>query len=64
MTSSRSGIVRGDLAERRDRALVALDRDDARALREQRAREPAGTGPDLDHGHAVERAGRARDAAR
>ena len=32
-------------------------------LREQRAREAARAGADLDDGHAVERAGRARDAA-
>ena len=45
-----AGIVRGDLGQRRERALVALDRDHApRAVREQRAREPAGARADLDH---------------
>ena len=59
-----AGIVRGDLAERRDRALVALDRDHARgAFGEQRARQPARARADLDDGDAVERAGGARDAA-
>ena len=62
-TSRRPGIVRGDLRERGDRARVALDRDDAAgAFGEQRAGEAAGPGPDLDHGHAVERTGGAGDA--
>ena len=62
-TVEAAGIARGDLRERRDRAVVALDRDDApRALREQRARQSAGPGADLDHVDAVERAGGARDA--
>ena len=56
-------IVRCDLRERGDGAVVALDRDhSSRALGEQRARQPAGAGTDLDHVDAVERAGRARDA--
>ena len=41
---------------------IAITR--ARALREQRARQPARAGADLDHGDAGERAGGARDAAR
>ena len=56
-------VALGDLRERGDGALVALDGDDAPgAVGEQRAREPAGAGTDLDHGHAVERAGGAGDA--
>ena len=56
--------MRGDLGERRDRALVALDRDDAGgAFGEQRARQPARARADLDHRDAVERSGGARDAA-
>ena len=59
-----AGIVRRDLLERGDGALVALDRDHPRrALGEQRAGQAAGAGTDLDHGDAVERAGGARDAA-
>ena len=47
------------------RALVALDRDHpARRRPASSARvSPPGPGPDLDHGHAVERTGGARDAA-
>ncbi len=42
-------IARGDLAEGRQAARVALDRDDARgAGRKKRAGETAGTRPDLD----------------
>ena len=49
-------IVRGDFAQRRDRALVALDRDHARgAFGQQRARQPAGAGTDFEHGDAGER---------
>ena len=56
--------MRGDFGERGEAALVALDRDHlARALREQRARQAAGAGADLDDGDAVERPGGARDAA-
>ena len=56
--------MRRDFAERRERPLVALHRDDtARAFGEQRPREPAGAGPDLDHGDAFERARGAGDAA-
>ena len=55
-----AGIVRGDLRERGDGALVALDRDHPpRAVGEQRAGEPAGPGTDLDHGRR-RRAGRRR----
>ena len=57
-------IVRGDLRERRDGALVALDRDHAAAPSASSARvSPPGPGTDLDHRDAVERAGGARDAA-
>ena len=55
-------IARGDFAERGDGAVVALDRDNpARALREQRTRQAARPGADLDHGDAVERPGGAGD---
>ena len=51
-----------NLLERRQRALVALDRDDAPgAQRQQRARQAAGAGADLDDGGAFERARGARD---
>src|SRR5690242_17506003 len=51
-----------NLAERGDRSLIALDRDNARsALRQQRAREPAWPGTDLQHRDAVERTCGARD---
>ena len=57
-------IVRGDLAERRDRPLVALHRNDARrAFGEQRPCEASGAGADFQHCDAVERSGGARDAA-
>src|SRR5262249_33873660 len=56
-------ITRRELTERRERALVALDRDDMRLLLKKRAGEPAGAGADLDHGHAGERTRGARDAA-
>ncbi len=43
--------------------MVTLDRDHtARALCQQRAGQPARPGTDLDHVHAVERAGGARDS--
>ncbi len=42
--------MRGDVVQRRDRAIIALDRDHARgAERQQRAGEAAGTGTDLEH---------------
>ena len=48
--------MRGDLFERRDRTLVALDRDDAcRAERQQRAGEAARPGADLEYRRAGER---------
>ena len=48
--------MRGDLGERAERAGVALDGDHLLgALRQKRAREAAGAGPDLDHGDACER---------
>ena len=51
--------MRGDLGERGEAALVALDRDDLfRAVREQRAGEAAGAGADLDDDDAFERAAR------
>ena len=57
-----AGIALGDIVERRQRALVALDRDDALgAQRQQRARQAAGAGADLDDGRAFERACGARD---
>ena len=60
-----AGIALGDLGERADGALVALDRDHAAgAGRDERAGEPARPRPDLDHVHAVERTGRAGDARR
>ncbi len=44
-------ITRRDLLQCGDGAVVALDGDDApRALRQQRARQPARSGADLDHG--------------
>ena len=56
-------IALGDVVERRQRALVALDRDDALgAQRQQRARQSAGAGADLDDGGVFERTGGARDA--
>ena len=58
-----AGIVRGDLGERGDGAVVALDRDDAaRAGGKQCAGQPARTGSDLDHVDARERARCAGDA--
>ena len=52
-----------DFAERGKTARVALDRDDAaRAEREKRAGEPAGTGADFDNGRVLERCSRPRDA--
>ena len=57
-----AGITLRDLVERRQRALVAFDRDDALgAQRQQRARQPAGAGADLDDGGVFERACGARD---
>ena len=54
--------MRGDLGERAERAGVALDGDHLLgALRQKRARQAAGTGPDLDHGDACERPGGAGD---
>ena len=55
-------VVPGDLLERADGAVVALDRDHPPCpLREQRASEPAGARTDLDHVDAFERTGRTRD---
>ncbi len=57
-----AGISPRNLVERRQRALVALDRDDASgAQRQQRARQSAGTGADLDDGGIFERTRGARD---
>src|SRR5260221_13091511 len=51
-----------DLLERRQCALVALHRDDPpRPQRQQRARQSAGTGADLDDHGIFERARGARD---
>src|SRR5262249_48837882 len=59
-----SRIPHSDLVERRDRALVALDRDHlARACSEKRTSEPAPPGTDPDDVHALERTCRARDAS-
>ena len=56
-------ISRSDLVERRDRAVVALDRDHpARTCCEERTGEPARAGTDLDDIHALEWTRRARDA--
>ena len=58
-------ITLRDIVERGQRALVALDRDHApRAERQQRPRQPARTGADLDHGGIFERTCRARDPRR
>ena len=60
----RSAAVRESLVQLgqgRKAAAVALDRDHIRAGLEQRARQPAGAGPDLIDGLAVERAGHGRD---
>ncbi len=57
--------MRGDLGQRVQAAPVALDGDDARgAGGKQRPRQPARTGPHLDHGHPGEVAGGAGDARR
>ena len=57
-----SRIALGNLFKRRQRAFVALDRDDApRAQRQQRARQSAGAGTDLDDGGVFQRARGARD---
>ncbi len=54
----------GKLAECRETAPVALDRDDVGgAFGQQRAGQPAGPGADLDDVGLAERAGGARDAA-
>jgi hypothetical protein len=59
------GVMRRDLAERRDGPRVTLDGDDLpRPLRQQRAGEPARTRTDLDHGHAFEWAASAGNARR
>ena len=51
-----------DILQRRQRTFVAFDGDHVpRAEREQRARQAAGAGADLDDGGVLERARRARD---
>ncbi len=56
--------MRADLGERRQGALVALDRDHFLcAFREERPGEAAGAWPDLDDGDAFERPGGAGDLA-
>ena len=58
-----AGIARGNFLQGGDRALVMLDGDDAlRAEREQRARQPARAGTDLNDGGVLERPGGTRDA--
>ena len=58
-------IARRDFTQRGQAAMVALDGDDALgALEEQRAREPARPGANLDHGASFERSRGARDAPR
>src|SRR5215813_6450401 len=58
-----SRISPGDLVERRDRAIVALDRDHpARACSEKRTGEPTRPGTDLHDVHARKRIRRAGDA--
>ena len=60
--SSRPGYRLEISSSGRQRALVALDGDDApRAQRQQRARQSAGTGADLDDGGIFERSRGARD---
>jgi hypothetical protein len=59
-----AGMGGGEFAKRREAAPVALDRNDmARPGGEERPRQPAGTGADLDDGGLVERPGGAGDAA-
>src|SRR5205807_5122947 len=56
-------IMRGDLRQCGDRALIALDGNDARcAERQKRARQTAGPGPDFEYCNSFERSRRARDA--
>src|ERR1039458_2685890 len=56
-------IVRRDLLQCGDRALIALDGDDApRPLSEQRARQAARPGADLDDGRALKWAARTAGA--
>ena len=58
-----AGVSLRNIFQRRQRTLVALDRDDAfGAQREQRARQSAGTGADLDDGGVFQRPRGARDA--
>ncbi len=57
------GIMRGDLIQRGNRALIALDGNDAGcAERQKRARQTAGPGSDFEHCNSFERSRRARDA--
>ena len=59
-----AGKCFGDLAQRRQAALVALDGDHALGtMGQKRAGQPAGTGADLDGRAGAELAGRPRDAA-
>src|SRR5262249_10579098 len=58
-----SRVVPRDRLERGNGAPVMLDGDDMRRTqREQRAGQPAGSGPDLDHGRTLKRARGASDA--
>ena len=54
---------RRDFVQQRQRAGVALDRDDLRAGTQQGAGQPAGTGADLEHRLAVQWSGYRRDPA-
>ena len=54
--------MRGDFLERRQTARIAFDRDDARPLREQRARQAAGAGSNFDDDRVVEGSCGAGDA--
>ena len=57
-----AGISLRNGLQRRQRALVALHRDHALCAEgQQRARQSARAGPDLDHGGIFQRSGRTRD---
>ena len=58
-----AAALRDERIKRLDAAMILLDGDDLlRPVREQRARQAARSGSDLDHGDAVERPRRPRDA--
>ena len=57
-----TGIATGNLLERGDCPIIALHSDHPpRARGEEGAGKATGTGADLQHVHALERAGRARN---